>query len=1347
MIAGSLELQLMADVARLRADMDKGVSIVKASTDAMKRAAEDVKAAFAGMGAGLSVAALVDFTKNTIDAAAKLRDLSVQAGMTVESLSGLAAVGKATGTGADMITAASNKLSKALATSNEESKGAATALKALGLSFDAFQKLTPDQRIQQVAMAMGMFNDGAQKSAAAMLLFGKAGAEMLPFLKDLAQTGQLHAKVTAEQAEAAHNFEVALGKLKTQADAWKRQLALELLPTLEAITTELLNMKAVANDPHSPSLLGEGIKTIFETVAALGVNVVYILKQTSNEIGGIIAQVVAFMSAPNIQTGLQRAAAVRDAMLSDAKTARQQVDQTTYNILGITNSRAGAGRSSATQYQDPRLLSATVPDFHKDLTGLEGNSGADGEKQYDALIKKIKERLAAEREELTLGRQMTEEEKFETKVRADLADLMAKYPGLSKAKVEAMLAESKALDLQTLVQRNQLEQAKEIASLRQQQKNTDYAQSAQGIQDIANAYQQQLKSINDNIKSQKDDNEATQLSDQLHVSLAEAIQMVAIARLQEEQARTNEGGEAYEAIQKEIDARKELLQIVKDRSEYEKMRDLWKSIDQTAQDVFVSIFDGGSNAFKKLTEVLKSTLLKLLYEMTVQRWIVSIAASVTGNSAIGSSLTGNNLLGSLGSLGNSGGLLNNGGLIGAGYQYLTGASAGASGASLGVANGVGMMGGDSLGALIAGNGGWAGVSTAGLGALGGVTSGVSLGGIGSGIASFGVMDTGAAALSAGIGGGVAAAGGGAGLAAGAAAAIPVIGWAIAAAALLYSIFGQKAGGPKQDGRYGMIASGVAKYDRDLSPQNNAAAQQAAQGLQAQYDSIVSTFGGTGGIKYGLGFSTDPKGTSPTFLDITGSRDGQVVSNDVNLNVGRSQQELQAAIAKMGASAVLKGLQQSNIGGIIGGYLASLGEVASKSADEVTAALARLQKAGAEKQKLDETWYQLTHTAAEVQARDRQRELDALDISNQAMQVRVNALQDEIAAQQQVQAVYAQVTAAVGDMQKQINAYLDKLNATPAGMGSPETQLAAAKSQFQQQFDLAKSGNTDAMQNITQYADQLIQAQVAYSASGPQTEETIASVKAALGQLPSMLNPTDIVAKTFQDGAFLLNATLQELIAKADANSAAQIAAITQKAADQNAAAAAAAAADEAAKTAAAVTSAAAHWGGVLGSGTLSITLGGGGPMAASGQTAGGATPFGAAPGIDPSLFGSQYGYSSYGGGAADGGVFTNSIVSGTTAFMSAAGRLHVMGESTPEAVMPLVNIGGTLGVRAVGGMNDQRYFEAINSLGDRLSDMLQRLIAVAAAGHRATVDLLSDVADNTAASARKATLDAARKPT
>lgn len=53
---------------------------------------------------------------------------------------------------------------------------------------------------------------------------------------------------------------------------------------------------------------------------------------------------------------------------------------------------------------------------------------------------------------------------------------------------------------------------------------------------------------------------------------------------------------------------------------------------------------------------------------------------------------------------------------------------------------------------------------------------------------------------------------------------------------------------------------------------------------------------------------------------------------------------------------------------------------------------------------------------------------------------------------------------------------------------------------------------------------------------------------------------------------------------------------------------------------------------------------------------------------------------------ADGGAFTNSIVSKPTAFGIAGGRMGVMGEAGDEAVMPLTRTaGGQLGVRAVGG--------------------------------------------------------------
>jgi phage-related minor tail protein len=53
---------------------------------------------------------------------------------------------------------------------------------------------------------------------------------------------------------------------------------------------------------------------------------------------------------------------------------------------------------------------------------------------------------------------------------------------------------------------------------------------------------------------------------------------------------------------------------------------------------------------------------------------------------------------------------------------------------------------------------------------------------------------------------------------------------------------------------------------------------------------------------------------------------------------------------------------------------------------------------------------------------------------------------------------------------------------------------------------------------------------------------------------------------------------------------------------------------------------------------------------------------------------------------ANGGAFTNGIVSSPTAFGMSGGGAGVMGEAGPEAIMPLTRTsGGALGVRAIGG--------------------------------------------------------------
>ena len=71
------------------------------------------------------------------------------------------------------------------------------------------------------------------------------------------------------------------------------------------------------------------------------------------------------------------------------------------------------------------------------------------------------------------------------------------------------------------------------------------------------------------------------------------------------------------------------------KPELEANRRMWESIETTAHDTFVSIFDSGKSAFDRLRDVLKNGLLDLLYQMTIKKWILNISATASGTGMVG----------------------------------------------------------------------------------------------------------------------------------------------------------------------------------------------------------------------------------------------------------------------------------------------------------------------------------------------------------------------------------------------------------------------------------------------------------------------------------------------------------------------------------------------------------------------------------------------------------------------------------------------------------------------------------------------------------------------------------------
>ena len=88
-----------------------------------------------------------------------------------------------------------------------------------------------------------------------------------------------------------------------------------------------------------------------------------------------------------------------------------------------------------------------------------------------------------------------------------------------------------------------------------------------------------------------------------------------------------DGTEAQQRLQEQFDTWYKNQSI---KPALEEQKQMWGSIESTAHDTFVSIFDSGKSAFDRLRDALKNGLLDLLYQMTLKKWIVQVEAAATG---------------------------------------------------------------------------------------------------------------------------------------------------------------------------------------------------------------------------------------------------------------------------------------------------------------------------------------------------------------------------------------------------------------------------------------------------------------------------------------------------------------------------------------------------------------------------------------------------------------------------------------------------------------------------------------------------------------------------------------------
>lgn len=709
---GTLTIEMAANVARLRQDMASATGLVQGAMSKIEGAAGLATKALGAIGVGLSMVALRNFIGGVIETGAALDDLRMQTGATVESLTGMLAIGKFNNVGAEQLGGAMNKLASNMAGATEESKGAGKALEALGINFNEFKGLRPEEQFQTIAQALAGFEDGTGKSAVAMALFGKTGAQMLPFFHDLAEAGELQAKMTTEQAAAAANLDDNLLRLTTSGDGWKKELVAGMVPALDQGAQALLGVMNGSGGLREEvkRLVADGSIKQWTTQAITGLSYVAdvaqiawrVLQSVGKGLGGLAAALVA-------------------ALQGDFRGAWQALQASGQDMIDAFDGETIGARFRA-RLSELDAVGAKAEDAKKalDFTNVmekNGKAAKEAKDPFDALLETVVKATAVYQAEAAAGDKLTEGQKKAIEV----------LDQVRSGKVK--LSESQAMllgqSLQTMLA------AEQENKTREEFLKIAEAEHAARVK-IAQAAEQAVTSLTDQNKSLREEIELIGLTERQQLGVLQSrnralilTKQATLAELERQAALTGTMTREQIALMEEIrllEERNDLLGQKTDRDESAKLAqetaaawgNTWQSIDNTAHDVWVNIWDGGSNVFKKLGQVLKASVLDLLYQMVVRKWIIQIGTSVLGDGfgTAAQAATGGSNIFSMASNGSS--LLGIGGMA-------TDFMAGFSGATLApglmgptTAGATGMMG---LGNMLASIPGW-GWALAGLAVLG-----------------------------------------------------------------------------------------------------------------------------------------------------------------------------------------------------------------------------------------------------------------------------------------------------------------------------------------------------------------------------------------------------------------------------------------------------------------------------------------------------------------------------------------------------------------------------------------------------------------------------------------------------
>jgi uncharacterized protein (DUF433 family) len=295
---GSLTVDLLLELGGFKGGMDKAQRQTANFERQMKSRASAISGAFsqvgkvlAGVGIGFSAVGIVREMASAARAAIAFGDeinkATAKTGIGAERMSALAYAAKQADVDFAALGTSLKKMQVTLSEASSGTKSANETLAALGLTIEEIKRLAPEDQFELLADRISLLRDPADRTRAAVELFGRAGADLLPLFEQGAagiraareEAERMGATLTGEQARALAEADDAVKRLGQAWDGLARTLTVAVAPSLINVATAMTNVLSKEPEVLSLAQAWEAVGRAFSKNGILGTGPLDILAE------------------------------------------------------------------------------------------------------------------------------------------------------------------------------------------------------------------------------------------------------------------------------------------------------------------------------------------------------------------------------------------------------------------------------------------------------------------------------------------------------------------------------------------------------------------------------------------------------------------------------------------------------------------------------------------------------------------------------------------------------------------------------------------------------------------------------------------------------------------------------------------------------------------------------------------------------------------------------------------------------------------------------------------------------------------------------------------------------------